>query len=364
MTAYYNEHDPFAAAWLRELIKDGLVAAGEVDERGIEDVQPEDLRGFTQCHFFAGIGVWSYALRAARWSDDTPVWTGSCPCQSFSQSGKGGGFSDKRHLWPTWFRLISESRPDVCFGEQVSGADGRAWYDVVAADMEGIGYAIGSLGTTAAGIGAFHIRQRLYFVAQSDSERLEGQRLRLLAGEPRDAGIEVGRGGEAGIVADFGRRRREQRDEGERVIQQSNENSNLGNAVNEGLEGHSRNGDDGYESGRNRTNEARPVTTPSLFSELADTEYAGLDGARTDAPEQGGDGQADGLLIGSDSGLRRSFWSDAEWIYCKDGKYRPVKPGIFPLVNGATNRVGTLRGAGNALCAPQAQAFIEAYLSI
>ena len=52
--AYYNEIDPFAAQWLRNLISGGHIAPGEVDERSIEDVTPNDLRGFTQCHFFAG----------------------------------------------------------------------------------------------------------------------------------------------------------------------------------------------------------------------------------------------------------------------------------------------------------------------
>jgi len=89
LTAYYNEIDPFAAEWLRQLIKDGLIADGEVDERSIEDVTPNELAGFTQCHFFAGIGGWSYALRLAGWPDDQPVWTGSCPCQPFSTAGKG-----------------------------------------------------------------------------------------------------------------------------------------------------------------------------------------------------------------------------------------------------------------------------------
>jgi len=56
MTAYYNEFDPKAAEWLRELIRAGLIAPGEVDERSIEDVTPADLAGFRQCHFFAGIG--------------------------------------------------------------------------------------------------------------------------------------------------------------------------------------------------------------------------------------------------------------------------------------------------------------------
>lgn len=63
MSAYYNEFDPDAAAWLRSLIRRGLIPAGDVDERSIEDVCPTDLRGYTQCHFFAGIGGWPLALR-------------------------------------------------------------------------------------------------------------------------------------------------------------------------------------------------------------------------------------------------------------------------------------------------------------
>ena len=53
MTAFYNEIDPFAAAWLRELIKAGQIAPGVVDERSIEDIKPKDLDGFSQCHFFS-----------------------------------------------------------------------------------------------------------------------------------------------------------------------------------------------------------------------------------------------------------------------------------------------------------------------
>jgi len=91
VTAYYNEIDPFAAQWLRNLIAAGHIAPGIVDERSIEDVIPEELEVYTQCHFFAGIGGWSYALRLAGWPDDKKVWTGSCPCQAFSNAGKGGG---------------------------------------------------------------------------------------------------------------------------------------------------------------------------------------------------------------------------------------------------------------------------------
>ena len=117
---YYNEIDPFAAAWLRELIAHGVIANGIVDERSIVEVQPDDLKEYTQCHFFAGIGVWSYALRQAGWTDDRPVWTGSCPCQPFSTAGKRKGSEDERHLWPEFRRLISECRPVTVFGEQVA----------------------------------------------------------------------------------------------------------------------------------------------------------------------------------------------------------------------------------------------------
>lgn len=121
--AYYNEFDPFAAQWLRELIADGLIAQGEVDERSILDVRPADLKGYAQHHFFAGIGGWSYALRLAGWPDDSAVWTGSCPCQPFSSAGKRTGTSDERHLWPAFFDLIEACRPPVVFGEQVASSD-------------------------------------------------------------------------------------------------------------------------------------------------------------------------------------------------------------------------------------------------
>ena len=123
MTAYYNEIDPYAAEWLRRLIAAGHITDGIVDERSIEDVSPDELVGFTQCHFFAGIGGWSYALRLAGWPDDKPVWTGSCPCQPYSQAGAGGGFDDERHLWPAFFKLIATCKPDIIFGEQVASSE-------------------------------------------------------------------------------------------------------------------------------------------------------------------------------------------------------------------------------------------------
>lgn len=59
MIAYYNEIDPYSAEWLRNLIAAGHIAPGVVDTRDIRDVLASDLKGFTQVHMFAGVGVWS-----------------------------------------------------------------------------------------------------------------------------------------------------------------------------------------------------------------------------------------------------------------------------------------------------------------
>jgi DNA (cytosine-5)-methyltransferase 1 len=166
LTAYYNENDAYAAQWLRNLIAEGLIAPGDVDDRSIEDLRASDLIGYTQCHFFAGIGVWSHALRRAGWPDDRPVWTGSCPCQPFSAAGRRGGVEDKRHLYPTWGALIVAGAPVVVFGEQVASRDGLTWLDIVYAHLEGAGYAVRAVDLCAAGVGAPHIRQRLWFVAE------------------------------------------------------------------------------------------------------------------------------------------------------------------------------------------------------
>lgn len=165
--AYYNEFDPMTAAWLRELIHEGLITPGDVDERDIREVSPTDLLGYDHVHFFAGIGGWDYALDLAGWPDDQPVWTGSCPCQPFSTAGKQKAQDDDRHLWPAFFRLIRECRPYVVFGEQVEGAIRYGWLDGLQTDLEGEGYAVGHCVLGAHSIGADHIRQRLYWLADS-----------------------------------------------------------------------------------------------------------------------------------------------------------------------------------------------------
>lgn len=167
VTAYCNEIDPYAAKWLENLVEEGCIAPGVVDRRSIEDVSPSDLKGFSQCHFFAGIGLWSLALRMAGVPDDYEVWTGSCPCQPFSSAGKQKGTKDERHLWPHFSALIRECRPSIVFGEQVASKKGFEWFDHVSRDMEGEDYAIGAADLCAAGVGLPHIRQRLFWTAYS-----------------------------------------------------------------------------------------------------------------------------------------------------------------------------------------------------
>ena len=170
---YYNEHDIKAAAWLRELIAQGLIPAGDVDTRSIVDVHPADLTHYTQCHFFAGISGWSYALQLAGVPATTRLWTGSCPCQPFSTAGKGLAQQDERHLWPVFFDLIRQCRPQHVFGEQVASAIGHGWLDGVSADLEAEGYACGATVLGAHSVKSPHQRQRLYWVAHSGSRECD-----------------------------------------------------------------------------------------------------------------------------------------------------------------------------------------------
>jgi DNA (cytosine-5)-methyltransferase 1 len=340
LTAYYNEFDPFAAQWLRELIKAGAIAPGEVDGRSIVDVQPDDLKGFTQCHFFAGIGVWSHALRSAGWSDDRPVWTGSPPCQPFSSAGKRKGFEDERHLWPVFYDLLRECRPANFFGEQVASKDALAWLDPVYTDMERAGYAFGAVDLCAAGVGAPHIRQRLFMcgtLAHTDNPRLEGRR-QPERGGPRE--LLAGPGGLAGGMVNTDR-------------------GGTGAFARGGCQiGEETTGD-------LRTNNGSAVSLRAgTTGRMADTTGIGWERRRSGetCDEPGTLERSERLRDVDRTGPTNGFWRDADWLGCRDGKWRPVEPGTFPLAHGAPARVGRLRGYGNAIVAPLAQAFIEAYL--
>jgi DNA (cytosine-5)-methyltransferase 1 len=323
MTAYYNENNPEAAAWLRELIKIGVIADGIVDDRSIVDVHPEDVRGFSQCHWFAGVGGWSYALRLAGISDDQPIWTASLPCQPFSSAGKQLGKDDERHLLPTYINLVEVCRPPIQIGEQVSDAIRHGWLDDLYAEMEARNYAVGSVIAGAHSVGAPHQRQRLYWVAHASSQGLQEQFWGWKQSTETSATSSMG---------------------------YAKSNNKFRNWQSEESDG--------------RQSE---VGRPGLFS----------------------------VATRHRNPTNAAGWHDPEWIYCRDNKYRPIKPGLKPLVrtskpgaiemvNGLSSgvvrggdngesvnaeetteaRVMRLKGYGNAIVPQLAAEFIKAFFGI
>jgi DNA (cytosine-5)-methyltransferase 1 len=356
--AYYNEINKDAAAWLRELIKHGHIAPGIVDERSIEDVLPSDLIGFTQCHFFAGIGIWSYALRCAGWPDDRPVWTGSCPCQPFSQAGEGSGFADERHLWPHFHWLIQERRPPAVLGEQVASKDADPWVDLVQTDLEGLGYAFGAVAFPSASVGAPHIRDRTFWVAHTDSGAGRKGRANVRGwadrGHAQPWAGSCGSGLPGGLADSDQHGRSAQPIAGVHDAERDAEScggaggmANPGridtskvNAGNDPING------ERSEDGRRSEFPARVGAGSGASSRDHRTGCSGIGPAGEVAD-----------LVGSDPA--NGIWRDADWLFCRDGKWRPVEPGTFPLAHGAPARVVRLRGYGNGINAIQAQVFIE-----
>jgi len=296
---YYNDNCPQVCAWIRQLMFDGLIPYGVVDSRSILDVQPADLEGFTQCHFFCGIAGWAYALKLAGWPSTRPVWTGSPPCQPFSAAGKLEGKDDARHIAPHFISLVGACRPPVLFGEQVASAAvfGKSakrvggepewsWLDDLSDRLEAAHYAVGASDIPASVVGAPHIRQRTFFgavrLADANDQRPQGRQ-----GMPQ-----------------------------------------------------------------------RPVERAAGSGGLADSQ--------------------------SPSGTDHGGWDDVDWLFCRDGKWRPVKSSVqrvAPRIPGsvvpcgdfvsassplaqstkAARRVMRLRGYGNAIVPQAAALFIKAF---
>ncbi len=410
---YYNDNDPKSAAWLRELISRGLIADGIVDDRSILDVEPSDLRGYTQCHFFAGIGAWSYALRLAGWPDDRPVWTGSPPCQPFSVAGDGLGVDDARHLSPKFASLVRACRPDVLFGEQVASAQvfggaakptrkgaanppEWAWLDDLSDRLEAAHYAVGASDIPSAGVGAPHIRQRTFFGAIRLADADYSERGSEAAGRhdggrqnpgwPQGASDIEGRCGNGWLADTAPELNHRSLGRGSRGWTEHPDGSGAGgmaDSLSAGLEGHGRHGDDRDQSGRVGTIKAGSTAEGCSASRMADTdsgdtgfgrgtgsaegagiqsglvadgrggscrlEYASGDGREQRRSEPSGRGTVGGCGINRlDNtgwpGAADEPWRNVDWIFCRDGKWRPVEPGALPLAHGASARVGRLRG--------------------
>lgn len=315
---YYNDNDPVCAYVLKGLVDAGVLPAGDVDSRSITEVTNDDIKGYTQVHLFAGGGLWPLAAKAIGWTGE--LWTGSCPCQPFSAAGRHKGTSDPRHLWPHYYRLISAHRPAYVVGEQVSGKPGYGWLDGVFDDLEAEDYTCGAADVAACAVDAPHQRSRLYWwgkMADPDSQPGQQNTRSAPGNEEKN-----GRWAE-------NNHRFEREDEGGV--------KNVGNSGVSGLQGHS-----------------RDVIAPQR--------------------RQAQNGQA----IKTDNSSGASYWSDAEWIECYDGKARRTQPGIRFLVNGISlvvasgddgidtetkeypkGRIEAWKIAGNAIVYPLAVDFLR-----
>lgn len=401
---YYNEFDPNAAKWLRNLMAAGDIPEGAMDERSIRvvgtgncsngnsiregDTGPLpaeldcDLWGATQAHFFAGIGGWPLALRWAGWPGDIDIWTGSCPCQPFSAAGKRRGTDDERHLWPEFYRLICTANDiranhgqqpiPVIFGEQVASKDGLEWLDGVFTDLEDAGYTCGAADLPAAGVGAPHKRQRLYWCA-FNAESLEYHK-----SNGREQGrAEPIRRGVAGCcesqpVADSRSNERCGGSKGRNIQDQNG-------AIQAGGEDNGRmlipicDCDAGNGRLGNNNNKGSQGWSGPCLRECGCELPAGEAGASDKRLNCGGTG-----------------WSDYIILECRDidkhgnKKYRRAEPCSFPLVAGIpqklgstfagldrvgiraarSNRVIRLKGYGNAIVPELAAEFISAVMEV
>ena len=405
MIAYYNEIDPYCVQWLKNLIAAGHIAPGEVDNRSITEVDPDDLKGYVQAHFFAGIGGWSLALRLAGWPDDRPVWTGSAPCQPFSVAGKQGAADDKRHLWPSFFRLISERSPSTIFGEQVASKVGRTWLSAVCLDLEGLGYACGAAGLPACSVGAPHIRQRLWWVADSSSEQADPADKGRLHPEPgsgssfswlADSGRSAGQRGAGGLSPEEEGKRSPGEYHGDlpdgspdgsedvdrladpdvpgrahgkptekrcgtETTSERGSVDGLADCLKPGLEGQPGDVGDWDQPGRVNKEETGPTSQSCELSRLANSEGERRGELQDESKEEGS--QRGHELPGERRGLC-SPWASPEYLPCRDGKARPTQPGLSPLAHGIPGRVGRLRAYGNAIVPQVAEQFVRAFLEV
>jgi DNA (cytosine-5)-methyltransferase 1 len=319
--AFYNDTDEYCCTWLENLISARIIPYGVVDPTPIQKLKPATLAKFTQVHLFAGMGGWAYALRLAGWPDAKPVWTGSCPCQPFSVAGKRKAQKDSRHLWPFMYRLIRACNPECVLGEQVESAIGHGWLDGVYADLEREGYTTGEAVLGAHSVGAPHIRQRLWWVADC-ADHGRGQ-------EPADT--------QRGVV----RGRQNGRPSGPPL---------RGNA--NGLAHHQQ---PRLERGQIQParQERPPVERSSGTGGLGESHRNGRTPGGEAAPSMGQGNTADPT----------GFWLDTIAIPCLDGKLRRIKSSIQPLADGVPRRILKLCAIGNTICIPTAVAFIRAYMA-
>lgn len=338
---YYSEWEEYPATWLENLIRAGLLPPGDVDRRSIEDVRPDDLKGYTSCHFFAGVGGWPLAARLAGWDDADPIWTGSCPCQDFSAAGEQKGFEGERDLWPVWDSLIEAVGPSNISGEQVERAIEFGWLDRMLSDLESKNYAGGPVVLPACSVGAPHRRYRLWFVAHRNGKgSLSSAQSGIRSAEERSGswneeserlcGRGDGNSGMAHAESDTGRAE-------SKILRGGYAASGSGSAVPLG---------DAYgqwqqqQGGIVREGGRRSFNSGEGFRSVDQSRAAGLE--RHAGHVSGGAGRPNPSGSFTAPGLRREFWDDYQWIAGGDGKARRVVTNIRSVADGLPERMAGL----------------------
>lgn len=108
-----------------------------------------------------------------KYANTIDILTGGFPCQPYSVAGKRKGKEDERHLWPEMLRAIREIEPTYVVGENVGGLvswNGGLVFDEVQSDLEAEGYKVQPFILPACAKNAPHRRDRVWFIAYSESK--------------------------------------------------------------------------------------------------------------------------------------------------------------------------------------------------
>lgn len=117
------------------------------------------------------------------WRGLIDVLTGGFPCQPYSHAGSRKGKEDDRHKWPQMLRAIREIQPPWIVGENVRGLtnwNGGLVFDEVQADLEAEGYEVTPFLLPACGINAPHRRERIWFIAYSETFQRNKERQEII----------------------------------------------------------------------------------------------------------------------------------------------------------------------------------------
>jgi DNA (cytosine-5)-methyltransferase 1 len=100
------------------------------------------------------------------------IVTGGLPCQPFSVAGERKGADDYRYLWPAMLNAIRIIGPSWVLAENVLGLlsnNGGMVFEQMCLDLENEGYEVQTIVLPAAGVGAPHVRNRVWIIAHSKS---------------------------------------------------------------------------------------------------------------------------------------------------------------------------------------------------